>query len=110
MINAKEARTIAEDSFANITKYLDLIDVEIRTVAAEGKRFYECYVEDLWNTAPTNYSVPLMSSLQRRVKDELMTHGYVVQWGRAGKIYIPRGLEDTELAVEHQNVCMRIGW
>ncbi len=86
MINAKEAKELYKQSDAEVKAYLAKIDPLIRKAAMDGEQFVALYIDGLWETAQCQ---PIMTTIQRRLKEELESLGFVVTHRNNGGGYIP---------------------
>lgn len=108
MITAKEAKTLYDDSGAEVDAYLSTkIEPAIRKAATAGKRtmFHYLDAEEVWKTVnPT--------PLQIRIIDKLRELGFHVAFGRdESHVYVPRGLADDEgNGPKYSNYGLTIGW
>lgn len=109
MITAQEAKTLYDQSGAEIDEFLQKHEVEkgIKEAASTGKRavFIHCGFENLlYSVEPT----PLYKSVMNR----LSTLGYTVVWyPRYGMPFVPRGLDDGHGdGPMHQNYGIEIRW
>ena len=112
MITAAEARALQETGQANVNKFLDLIELEIKKTAAGGYNRYVCYVEGLWSTTDRRRPPPL-TGIQQAVIDALKQSPYSfgATWAADGDSYVPRGLADDDgHGPAYQNWCIHISW
>ena len=112
MIKASEAQALVLNSAANVEKYIALIEPNIRKLANDGKRTYECYVDGLWsNMEEYRFIYAELTPIQLLVSNKLKEFGYMVRLSKSGDTYIPRGLaDDYGEGPSHVNVCLIISW
>jgi len=93
MITAAEAKTLYDDSGAEVDKYLQYkIEPEVKAAATSGKRMvFHCI------GSRDVFTHPRPDALQARIIEKLRSLGYTVQWmASVGDSYVPRALADDD--------------
>lgn len=112
MITANEAVALYDLSEAKVNTIMSQIDYEICTLAAAGKRIYECQIDGLWDSVLeyTAYDTQ-KTKVQEDVSKKLAALGYRVHFGRCGPSYVPRGLQDDNFeGPKYVNLGLVVYW
>lgn len=108
MITAAEAKTLYDQSGAEVTAFLKhQVEPKVKEAAASGKRVVFVYV-DSRPTYKTVSPTPLLS----QVMTKLRSLGYIVDWRDSeGAPYVPLGLaDDNGDGPKYVNFGMTIAW
>ena len=109
MITAKEAKTLYDESGAEVEQFLKhTVEPEVTKAAKGGKRQVMIH---LGNVPPFNYVYSTLTPLQTAVVDKLKGLGYRAEIKAYGEKYVPRGLADDDgNGPQHQNYGIQLNW
>jgi hypothetical protein len=83
MINAKEAKRLADEAENNVVNHCEKISVAIEKAAREGAHTIKLdnvfHFEPLYKVEKKPFYSPTFTSFQQKIKDKLTSEGFVVK-------------------------------